>query len=358
MGAAQPARPEQFDALLLVSFGGPEGPDDVLPFLENVTRGRGIPRERLVEVGRHYHLFGGRSPINDQCRALRQAIRDDFAAHGLDLPVFWGNRNWHPYLADTLREMRDAGIRSAACLLTSAYASYPGCRQYREDLAAASASVGPGAPVLSRLPHYFNRAGFVAPFVDGTQAALDRMPAGARVAFVTHSIPDVMNDSSGPSGGRYVAEHRDVATVVVEEVTRRRGMPVDWDLVFCSRSGPPRQPWLEPDVNDHLTALAAKDVPGVVVVPIGFVSDHMEVLYDLDTEARSTADRLGLAFARVPTPGVDPRFVGLVRELLTEHAGDVSIQPVLGALGPAWGNCPAGCCANPRGARPALCGED
>jgi ferrochelatase len=364
MGSAGPTRQHHddrldgpFDALLLVSFGGPEGPDDVLPFLANVTRGRGIPPERLEEVGRHYHLFGGRSPINDQCRALRQAIRDDLAAHGPDLPVFWGNRNWHPYLTDALRDMRDAGIRRAACLLTSAYASYPGCRQYRENLADAVAEVGAGVPVLTRLPHYFNRAGFVAPFVDGTQVALDMMPAGARVAFVTHSIPEVMNDTSGPVGGRYVAEHRDVAAAVVEEVARHRGTRVDWDLVYCSRSGPPQQSWLEPDVNDHLTVLADKGVPGVVVVPIGFVSDHMEVLYDLDTQARATADRLGIAFTRVPTPGVDSRFVAMVRELL-EQAGGAGAPSVLGTMGPAWGDCPAGCCANPRGPRPALCGAD
>ena len=248
----------------------------------------------------------------------------------------------------------------ALCLLTSAYASYPGCRQYREDLAAASAAVGAGCARCCRGCRTTSTVrASSTPFVDGTQAALDRMPAGARVVFVTHSIPD--GDERRAAARPAAATSPSTATSRPssrEEVARRRGTPVDWDLVFCSRSGPPRQPWLEPDVNDHLTALAAKDVPGVVVVPIGFVSDHMEVLYDLDTEARSTADRLGLAFARVPTPGVDPRFVGLVRELLTEHAGDVSIPPVLGALGPTWGNCPAGCCPNPRGARPALCGED
>ena len=351
-----------FDALLLVSFGGPEGPDDVVPFLENVTRGRGVPRERLQEVGQHYFLFGGRSPINDQCRALRQAVRADFAANGLDLPVYWGNRNWHPYLADTMREMRDAGVRRAACLLTSAYASYPGCRQYRENLAGAVAEVGEGAPVLHRLPHYFNRPGFVLPFVDGTTAALDELPDGARVVFVTHSIPDAMNDASGPDGGRYTAEHRDVAAVVADEVARRRGVPVDWDLTYCSRSGPPTQPWLEPDVNDHLADLAGKGVPGVAVVPIGFVSDHMEVMYDLDEEARATALRLGLGFVRVPTPGVDPRFVAMVRELLLEQSGTDAAQPtsprVLGALGPTWADCPVGCCTNLRGHRPAACGVD
>lgn len=356
---------EPFDALLLVSFGGPEKPADVLPFLENVTRGRGIPRERLAEVGAHYDLFGGRSPINDQCRALRQALVDEFSASGLDLPVFWGNRNWDPYLVDAVRELRDAGARRVVCLLTSAYASYSGCRQYREDLAAAVAEVGEGAPVLTRLPHYFNRSGFVAPFVDGTQEALARLPVGARVVFVTHSIPEAMNDASGPDGGRYVAEHRDVSAVVAATVAERIGTRLDWDLAYCSRSGPPAMPWLEPDINDHLATLADKGVPGVAVVPIGFVSDHMEVMYDLDTEARATAERLGLAFARVPTPGVDRRFVAMVRELVLERIamarGEIAEPPaaaVEGLLGPAWGDCPAGCCANLRGPRPAACGAD
>jgi ferrochelatase len=362
----------RIDALLLVSFGGPEKPDDVLPFLENVTRGRGIPRERLAEVGEHYMHFGGRSPINDQCRALKRAIEADFAAHGLDLPVYWGNRNWHPYLPDTMRQMRDDGVRDALCLLTSAYASYSSCRQYRENLADAQAAVGSDAPRLTRLPHYFNRRGFVEPFVDATFAALEKLPDGTRLAFVTHSIPEAMNAASGPSGERYVAEHQDVAAVVAQEVARRRGVPVEWDLVFCSRSGPPTQPWLEPDVNDHLTTLAGKGVPGVVLVPIGFVSDHMEVLFDLDTEAKATADALGLAFARVPTPGIDPRFVTMIRELVLEQldvtspdttrssgdAGSPAAGSILGTLGPVWSNCPAGCCANLRGPRPAACGAD
>ncbi|MET9023604.1 ferrochelatase [Actinopolymorpha sp. NPDC004070] len=371
-------RAAPIDAVLLVSFGGPEEPDDVVPFLENVTRGRGIPRERLAEVGQHYFLFGGRSPINDQCRALKAELEEDLRLNGPNLPVYWGNRNWDPYLPDTLARMRDAGVRRAACLFTSAYSSYSGCRQYRENLADALAEVGEGAPELVRLPHYFNRPGFVAPFVDETAAALERLPAGSRMVFVTHSVPEAMNDASGPEGGRYVAEHRDVAATVAREVAARTGRDAGWDLVYCSRSGPPSQPWLEPDVNDHLAALADQGVRGVAVVPIGFVSDHMEVLYDLDTEARATADRLGLAFTRVATPGIDPRFVrmagDLVRERVTadegdEHgergegaapaaAGDVGPAELTGSLGPIWGNCPAGCCRNLRGDRPAVCGAD
>ncbi|REF38145.1 ferrochelatase [Thermasporomyces composti] len=358
----------QVDALLLVSFGGPEGPDDVVPFLENVTRGRGIPRERLEEVGEHYFRFGGRSPINDQCRGLIRAIEADFVAHGIDLPVYWGNRNWHPYLPDALRRMREDGVRRALCLFTSAYASYSGCRQYRENLAAALEEVGKEGseelPDLHRLPHYFNRAGFLEPFVDGVLAALEELPDGARVVFVTHSIPTAMNDASGPDGGRYVAEHLDAAASVAGRVKDRRGAAVEWDLAYCSRSGPPSQPWLEPDINDHLEELAGQGVPGVVVVPIGFVSDHMEVLYDLDTEARETAERLGLAFARVPTPGTAPdaRFVAMVRDLVLEYAAQPPQEPpaerLLGALGPVWGDCPGGCCANTRGYRPACCGAD
>lgn len=352
-----------YDALLLVSFGGPEKPDDVLPFLENVTRGRGIPRERLVEVGQHYYEFGGRSPINDQCRALIAALEADFAANGVQLPIYWGNRNWDPYLLDTLRRMRDDGVRRALCLFTSAYASYSGCRQYRENLAAALAEVGEGAPELVRPPHYFNRAGFVEPFVDEIGAALANLPDGARVAFVTHSIPTAMNDASGPAsfgGGRYVAEHLDVARSVIARVEAARDASVEWDLVYCSRSGPPSQPWLEPDINDHLEALAEAGAPGVVVVPLGFVSDHMEVLYDLETEARATANKLRLPFVRTTTPGVDPRFVAMLRDLILEtSASERPAEPagaVLGELGPTWSACPVDCCRNLREDLPAACG--
>lgn len=354
-----------YDALLLVSFGGPEKPDDVVPFLENVTRGRGIPRERLVEVGKHYYEFGGRSPINDQCRALIAALDKDFAANDVRLPVYWGNRNWDPYLPDTLRRMRDDGIRRALCLFTSAYASYSGCRQYRENLADAIAEVGEGAPELVRVPHYFDRAGFVEPFVDEVVRGLTELPDGSRVAFVTHSIPTAMNDVSGPpelGGGRYVAEHLDVARAVIARVEAVRRTAPEWDLVYCSRSGPPSQPWLEPDINDHLEALASDGVPGVVVVPIGFVSDHMEVLYDLETEARTTANKLRLPFVRATTPGVDPRFVAMLRDLVLELSGaDRPTEPaaaVVGELGPTWSACPANCCRNLRAERPVVCGTD
>lgn len=365
-----------YDAFLLVSFGGPEKPDDVVPFLENVTRGRGIPRERLVEVGEHYFSFGGRSPINDQNRDLLAVLRLDLRSHGIDLPIYWGNRNWDPYLADTLAQMREDGVERAVCLFTSAYTSYSGCRQYRENLYDATEAVGDGAPRLDRVRHYFNHPGFVAPFVDGTVGALERLgveghdTAATRLVFVTHSIPDAMNEASGRfttgeslvGGAAYVREHRDVAAQVAAAVAERTGVERAHDLVYCSRSGSPHVPWLEPDVNDHLEEIAGDGVASVVLIPIGFVSDHMEVIYDLDTEAKATAERLGLGFARVPTPGVDPRFVAAIRDLILERAaaarGEEPTQAVVGELHPSWDVCPVGCCANLRDPeRPALLGE-
>ncbi|QWZ09478.1 ferrochelatase [Nocardioides panacis] len=354
-----------YDALLLVSFGGPEKPDDVLPFLENVTRGRGIPRERLVEVGEHYYGFGGRSPINDQNRAFISAVEEDFRSTGVDLPVYWGNRNWDPYLADTLQRMKDDGIKRAACLVTSAYSSYSGCRQYRENLAEAVATVGEGAPELDRLRHYFNHPGFVEPMVDATLSALaglgDAARRDAHVLFVTHSIPESMNDTAGPEGGAYVAQHRAVVDEVGERVRQETGHRYATELVFCSRSGPPHVPWLEPDINDRIEELARQGVGGVVVVPIGFVSDHMEVIYDLDTEAQATAEKAGVEFARAATAGVDPRFVAMVRDLLLERAaverGEEVRRESVGALAPSWDRCPVGCCPNQRGDKPALCGQ-
>ena len=360
MAAMHPdARP--YDALLLVSFGGPERAEDVLPFLQNVTRGRGIPADRLAEVGRHYHLFGGRSPINDQNRALLAAIREDLAGAGLDLGVYWGNRNWAPYLTDALQQMADDGVRRAACFLTSAYSSYSGCRQYRENLAEAVAAV-PGAPRLDRLRAYFNHPGFVEPVVDATLAALAELPDDVRdrahLLFVTHSIPTAMDATSGPQGGAYSRQHRSVAEEVVERVRAETGDRHPHAVVFCSRSGPPQVPWLEPDVNDHLEKLAAGGGAAAVVIPFGFVSDHMEVRYDLDTEAMATAGRLGIPAVRAATPGVDPRFVSMVRELLVERAAAERAEQVarasLGRLPAAPDVCPATCCPNPRGPRPAL----
>ncbi len=350
-----------YDAVLLVSFGGPEGPEDVIPFLENVTRGRGIPRERLVDVGRHYELFGGGSPINEQNRALVAALEAEFARSGLDLPVYWGNRNWSPYIAGSIARMREDGVRRALCVVTSAYASYSGCRQYREDLAAALAEIGPRAPRLDKLRHYFNHPGFVLPTAEATVAALRDMPEGSALLFVTHSLPTAMAESAGPDSGAYVDQHRSVADEVVARLGEA-GAGVRWDLVYCSRSGPASQPWLEPDINDALEQLHADGVPGAVVVPIGFVSDHMEVRYDLDTEAAATAQRLGMAFVRVPTVGTHPDFVAALCELVVERDRVEAGRPVerrsVGAFGPSHDVCPAGCCPNLRGFRPAVCGGD
>ncbi|MEU7108744.1 ferrochelatase [Streptomyces sp. NPDC046215] len=370
--ADQPAT-APYDALLLLSFGGPEGPDDVVPFLENVTRGRGIPRERLKEVGQHYFLFGGVSPINGQNRELLKALREDFAEHGVDLPVHWGNRNWAPYLTDTLRELTAAGHRRVLTLATSAYASYSGCRQYRENLADALATLegeGLTPPRVDKLRHYFNHPGFVRPMADATVAALAELPeavrAGAHLAFTTHSIPTAAADTSGPAeghgdGGAYVAQHLDVARLVAEAVREATGTDHPWQLVYQSRSGAPHTPWLEPDICDHLETLHGAGAPAVVMVPIGFVSDHMEVLYDLDTEAAAKAAGLGLPVARAATVGADPRFAAAVRELVLERAAtERGLAPercALGALGPSHDLCPVGCCPA-RAPRPAAAGAD
>lgn len=353
-----------FDALLLVSFGGPEGPDDVVPFLENVTRGRGIPAERLKVVGQHYFRFGGVSPINQLNRALLKALTQSLPTQGIDLPVYWGNRNWTPYLTDTVTAMAKDGVQNALAVFTSAYSSYSGCRQYRENLAAARAAVGDAAPVIERVGPYFNAGGFVEPFIDSTLVALAQLPSAqqdqARLVFSTHSIPITMVESSGVPGGAYVRQHRDVAALVAAGVATATGVDRAWDLVFQSRSGPAHVPWLEPDINDHLTALKAGGETAVVVVPIGFVSDHMEVIWDLDTEAAQRADDLGLAFARAATPGTDPRFVSMIGQLVAERIDEVSVdqRPRLGTLDPSPDRCRAGCCPNPRQLLPAIGGSD
>jgi protoporphyrin/coproporphyrin ferrochelatase len=321
-----------YDALLLLSFGGPEKPEDVMPFLENVTRGRGVPRARLESVAEHYHHFGGASPINQQCRDLKAAIEADFAAHGLDLPVYWGNRNWHPFLADTLRQMKADGVRRAAAFVTSAYSGYSCCRQYLEDIDRVRAEVE-DAPEVDKLRIYYNHPGFVEPVIENTRAALDRLPAelrdDARLVFTAHSVP-----LAQPGREDYVAELNDISAVVAQ------GRP--WDLVYQSRSGPPSVPWLEPDILDHLSKIHDEGVRAAVIVPVGFVSDHMEVKYDLDVEAEELADRLGLRIERAATPGTHPRFVAMVRELLLERDG--TERPALGSLGPRPDRCAAGHC--------------
>jgi len=326
----------RFDAILLVSFGGPEGMDDVIPFLENVTRGRNVPRERLEEVAHHYELFGGVSPINAQNRALIAALRQELDAHGIELPIYFGNRNWDPFLADALQEMAGDGIERALAFFTSAYSSYSSCRQYREDLANAQQAVGPRAPEVLKTRMFFNHPGWIEANADHVRAALGQVPAGreAHVSFTAHSIPVAMAQAC-----RYEDQLRESARLVAEAVGA-----ADTALVYQSRSGPPHVPWLEPDILDHLHMLAGQGVADVVVSPIGFVSDHLEVLFDLDVEARKTAAELGLNFVRAASASTHPVFISMIRELIEERLGLASSRPAVGRFAASHDVCPVDCC--------------
>lgn len=337
-----------FDALLVLSFGGPEGPDDVLPFLHNVTRGRGVPDERLQAVAEHYLHFGGVSPINEQNRSLITALRAELAAHDIRLPIYWGNRNWKPYVADAVRRMRDEHVQRALVFVTSATGGYSSCRQYRDDLAQARTVAGPGAPELVKLRHYFDHPGLIEAQAEHVRTAIETLPKAvrneARLVFTAHSIPTTMNETSGPQhDGLYARQQRETARLVAEQV---RGAGVEFDLVWQSRSGPPQVPWLEPDINDHLEVLAANRTPAVLVCPTGFISDHFEVVWDLDSEARGTAERLGLPFARAAAAGTHPAFVAAIRELVQEQLTDAPPR-TLGTLGVCGVVCPDGCCPAP-----------
>jgi ferrochelatase len=361
-----------YDAILLASFGGPEGQDDVIPFLRNVTRGRGIPEERLEEVAHHYRAFGGISPINEQNRQLKAALEAELATRGIDLPVLWGNRNWEPYIADAVTEAHDLGFTKLIAIGTSAYSSYSSCRQYREDYASALDSTSlDGVIQIDKVRQFFDHPGFVQPFIDGVREALQDLAArgistaATRVLFSTHSIPVSDAAKSGPAGDAYQAQHLAVAEVVMAAATAAllpepvEGDTIDWSLVYQSRSGPPSQPWLEPDINDAMRAAAAEGVTAFVIVPLGFVSDHMEVKWDLDTEAMETAAELGAIALRVPTPGIHPDYVsGLVDLVLERVNGTPTIErPALTALGPWYDVCRPGCCENVRlGFKPALAG--
>lgn len=328
-----------FDAVLLLSFGGPEGPQDVVPFLENVTRGRNIPRERLEEVGKHYFLFGGVSPINAQCRELMGALQAELRRDGPELPVYWGNRNWHPMLADTLARMADDGIRRAVAVATSAYSSYSACRQYLDDIERARAAVGERAPLVEKIPPFYNHPGFIETMAERTRDAVSRIrvePRRMRLVFTAHSIPTAMAATC-----EYEAELEEASRLVAE---RAAPPGVSWDLVYQSRSGPPTQPWLEPDVCDHLRALREAGVEAVVLVPIGFVADHMEVKYDLDTQAREVAAEIGLEMERALAVGAAPVFVAALRELVADHVAGRTPR-ALGTRGPRPYPCPPGCCA-------------
>ena len=364
---------EPYDGILLLSFGGPEKPEDVLPFLRTVTAGKGIPDERLEEVGEHYYRFGGKSPINDQNRALLAALRAELDRREIDTPLIWGNRNFTPFTIEALREAHDKGLRRLVTIVTSAYSSYSSCRQYREDLAGAVAQAQEeGIEVeVDKIRPYYNHPGFSrvnARLVTDAVRDLVRdgvAPADLRLLFVTHSIPTAMDETSGPGdseGHLYSRQHVALGAAVTDEVNATLDLDLEGELVFCSRSGPPTQPWLEPDVNDRLAELAKEGVQAVVVAPIGFVSDHMEVIYDLDTEAAETADELGLRMVRVPTVGTDPEFVSGLVDLLLERAGQARGED---QQRPAWPGsdvrpsvCRPGCCPNLRVAKPALCGMD
>ena len=337
---ARPLDAPPVDALLVVGFGGPEGPDDVLPFMENVTRGRGIPADRLAEVSSHYlEVFGGVSPINQQCRELVAALQSELVARGPDLPVYWGNRNWHPFLADTLRQMAADGRRHALAVVTSAFPSYSGCRQYREDIMRARTS--PGAPVVTKLRHYYAEEGFLEPMRRSVAVASADLN-DPRLVFTAHSIPLGMADSSGPSGGAYVAALRQAAAAIAGDQA--------WDLVFQSRSGPPQVPWLEPDVSDHLQALYDGGVRAAVLVPVGFTSDHVEVLYDLDVQARQRIDAAmaGLEVRRAATVGTAPAFVTMLRDLVVERINATEELRDHGGVA-THDRCPVGCCPPPSG---------
>lgn len=367
------ARPEQqalapYDALLLVSFGGPEAPEEVMPFLRQVTGGRGIPDERLAEVGEHYFLFGGRSPINDQCRDLLAALRTELDGRGLDVPLYWGNRNTAPWLGDTMATMAADGHRRVLAITTSAYPSYSSCRQYRENLFDAWSGVRDSGTELEvdRVRNYAQHPGFVDANLAAVREAVARFDDEVpHLLFVTHSIPTAMADSAGPpprsSTGSYVDWHQSVAREIAWQLRQESGDEHPFELVYCSRSGPPSQPWLEPDVNDRLEELAATGVRSVVLAPIGFVSDHMEVIFDLDTEARETVDRLGMRMERAATAGVHPAFVGGLVDLALERASVARSEPAAPSVveggSPGLVACPADCCPNLREpGRPTLCG--
>ena len=323
-----------YDALLVVSFGGPEGMDDVLPFLENVLRGRNVPRERMLQVAKHYEMFGGVSPINQQNRNLIAALEKELERNGPRLPIYWGNRNWHPLLTDTVGRMAEDGIKNALAFVTSAYSSYSSCRQYLENISDAQAQVGPGAPRIEKLRAFYNHPLFIEANVAHVRAALEQV-SGAHLVFTAHSIPESMATNCD-----YAIQLAETAGLIARELN------IDnWQLVYQSRSGSPMQPWLGPDVCDHLRSLARAGVKEVVVAPIGFVSDHMEIVYDLDFEAQNVARELGLKMVRAATAGTHPSFVKMIRELMLERIDNAPARFV-GSHGARSGLCAPGCCVS------------
>ena len=348
LGPLPPLAEVPIDSILFVSFGGPEGPDDVLPFLENVLRGKNVPRERMLEVAEHYQHFGGISPINEHCRALITAVTTECQRRGLNLPIYWGNRNWHPLLPGTLRTMAQDGRKRAIAFFTSMFSCYSGCRQYRENIAAAMAEVGDASPLVEKVRMGFNHPGFITAQKDCLLEALEKIPEDARasskILFTAHSIPKSMADNS-----RYEEQLREACRLICDAAGQH-----NWELVFQSRSGPPQQPWLEPDVCDRIEQLAKESpVIHVVVQPVGFISDHMEVLFDLDHEAADTAREHGLPFVRAASIGTHPAFVSMIVDLIEERLAINTSRPTIGTYGPSHDLCPANCCLYPQTGRPS-----
>ncbi|RCS47706.1 ferrochelatase [Bremerella cremea] len=328
-----------YDALLLLSFGGPEKPDDVIPFLENVLHGRNVPRERMLEVAEHYYHFGGKSPINDQNRALIEQLTEELKQHEINLPIYWGNRNWHPLLTDTMRQMDADGVRKTLVFVTSIFSSYSGCRQYREDIQKAQAELGLEAMVFDKIRTFYNHPAFIETMADRVRDAIGELPAdGAekrQVLFTAHSIPNGMAENCD-----YEKQLQECSSLIAAAA----GID-QWSLVYQSRSGPPSQPWLEPDVCDAMKELASSgSASQIVLVPVGFVSDHMEVIYDLDDEAAKLAQELGIPLARAKTAGTHPTFVAMIRQLIEERLGLTEEKPAIGNFGPSHDTCPANCC--------------
>jgi protoporphyrin/coproporphyrin ferrochelatase len=333
-----------YDAILLVSFGGPESREEVMPFLENVLRGRNIPRERMLTVAEHYYHFEGKSPINQQTRELISALEAELKRNGPKLPIYWGNRNWHPLLPETLRKMKRDGIRRALGFVTSAYSSYSGCRQYREDIARAQSEVGPGAPEVDKLRAFFNHPGFIETMIERVGDALRAVPSDARhnvqIVYLAHSIPLSMANTSD-----YVSQLEEVRRLISGALGQGNDAQKSDVLVYQSRSGAPGQPWLEPDILDYLREVKAKNLASAVVLaPISFISDHMEVLYDLDVEARQLCESLALPMTRAKTAGVHPKFVGMIRELILERINPGAERRALGSLGARADVCAEDCC--------------
>ena len=330
---------DQYDAILVVSFGGPERREDVMPFLENVLRGKPVPRERMLEVAEHYYHFGGISPINDQIRDLIAALRQELGSSGLSLPIYWGNRNWHPMLVDTMRQMQADGVRKALAWVTSTYSCYSGCRQYREDIQAARAACGETAPVVDKIRVFYNHPGFIQAQADRVQAALEQIPEADRantwLYFTAHSIPISMSDNSD-----YVRQLSESCRLVSESLQHSK-----YRLVYQSRSGPPSQPWLEPDVGDAIQQLHQSERPKqLVLVPIGFLSDHLEVMFDLDVEAAELCSQLGIRMIRAQTVGTHPRFMRMIGELIRERIDPNAPRLAVGQYGPNHDICPENCC--------------